>query len=272
MSIKLEEALKYMGVELGEDATIETFKTAFAERFTKTEDVPNKEDIMGENTRRTAKLLRETAKENGIELTEDESKLPVAELARLIPSKVSEMSAVKIQELEKAGKKPSEAMEALQVKFDALTGKLTDVTTMKDDLATRLTSKEKEFGEFTKGYELKSSKDGMFKNLGGMFSDTADDMKRQGFFAIQDGKYKLFLDENGKFDISDKDDKRIANPDKHGEFLTPEQVYVRDMKAMEVYKEVDTNRQQPPTPPKPPIISKEGVRTNGAPPAIREMR
>ncbi len=265
MPVELKDLLSYIGVELAEDADLDTFKKAFAERFTKTSDVPNIEDLKGESTRRTAKLLRETAKENGIELTDDESKLPVAELARLIPSKVAELSAVKIQELEKAGKKPSEAMEALQVKFDALTGKLTDVTTMKDDLATRLTSKEKEFGEFTKGYELKSSKDGMFKNLGGMFSDTADDMKRQGFFAIQDGKYNMFLDENGKFDISDKEGKRIANPDKHGEFLTPEQVYVRDMKAMEVYKEIDTKRQQPPAPTPQPVISKEGIRGNGRP-------
>ncbi len=105
----------------------------------------------------------------------------------------------------------------------------------------------------------------MFKNLGGMFSDTADDMKRQGFFAIQKGKYKMFLDENGKFDISDMEGKRIANPDKMGEFFTPEQVYVRDMKEMKVFKEVDSNRQQPPAPTPQPIISKEGVRGNGRP-------
>jgi len=269
MSIELKEALEYMGIELKDDATIKEFKESFASVFTKTVDVPDKQAIIGEQTRKFGTELKRTAKENGLELSEDESKLPVAELSRLVASKITEANAVTIKELEAAKGKPNEALESLKEKYSTLESKLSDVTELKDGLATKLTDKEKEFTTFTKGYELTSAKNGMFNTLKGEFSGTADEMKREGFYAIMNGNYKMKLDENDKFAITDNDGKLIPNPDKHGEFLQPIDVYRRDMKEKGVYKEVDTTkRNTPPTTTTPPVVNQSGVRV-GRPRAVR---
>lgn len=260
--IKLEDVLKYTGIELGEDATPETFKSAFDGVFVKKENALNDEEIksaiMGESTRKYATEIKRTFKESGLELSEDEAKLPVNELLRLIPAKKDEVYTSKITELESKIGKPSEALEALQGKYTQLESKFGDVDKMREELAGKLTEKDKEFETFKTGFKLNEAKKDIWNKVTSSFSDTASDLEKRGFVAAINDTYTIDLD--GDAPVILKDGHRIADPNKHGEFLNPVDVIKHEAEKAKILKVVDTSKTKPQSTP-PPVVNGSGVNT-----------
>jgi len=261
--MELKDILKYQGIDLKDDATIEDYKSAFDGTFVRLDQAAEHPEVkkanLGEATRRYATELKRTAKEHGIELTKEDTDLPVDELARLVAAKIQESSTSIIEELKAKSGKPSEALEKLTSDYDKLKAKLEDEARVKGELAEKLTETEKKFGEFEKNYKLNDNKKNLMSNL--KFSDTANDLVKDGFLSRMEREYKTDLDENGEFFITDTEGKRISDPSKHGSFLSPQDVYSIKMKEFKIAKEVDTSKvNQPPTPTIAPPTNNDGVR------------
>jgi len=245
--IKLEDVLKYTGIELGEDATEETFKTSFDAVFVKKDNAASDEGIkaaiMGESTRKYATEIKRTFKESGIELSEEEGKLPVNELLRLLPTKKDEIYTSKIEELESKAGKPTEAFDALQTKYSQLQTKFADVDGLREGLATKLTEKDKEFDTFQKTFKLTEATKDIWGKVTSNFSDTASDLEKRGFMASMNDTYTIELD--GDKPVILKEGHRITDPNKHGEFLNPVDVIKQEAEAAKIWKVTDTTKVKP---------------------------
>lgn len=268
--VKLEDVLKYTGIELGEDATQETFKAAFDGVFVKKENAVNDEEIqkavIGKSTREYATEIKRTIKESGLELTEDEAKLPVSDLLRLIPAKKDEVYTSKIQELEKKAGKPSEALEALQSKYNQLESKLTDVDNLKNDLASKLTEKDKEFETFQKTFKLNEATKDIWGKVNSGISKQAKELEKVGFVAKMNETYKIDLD--GDTPVILKDGHRIPDPTKHGEFLNPVDVIKKEAEELGLWAVTDPNKVKPVSTPQ-PVVNNSGVNTGSGRRVIR---
>jgi len=260
--VKLEDLLKYTGIELGEEATLDTFKAAFDGVFVKKDNAVNDEEIqkavMGKSTREYAKEIKRTFKESGLELSEEEAKLPVNELLRLLPTKKDEVYTSKITELESKAGKPSEALEALQAKYTQLESKFTDTDSLLKTTASNLTDKEKEFDTFTAGFKLTEAKKDIWNKVTSSFSDTASDLEKRGFVASMNDTYSIEMDGDNPFIT--KDGKRVEDPNKHGEFLNPVDVIKSEAEAAKILKVVDTTKTKPTSTPQ-PVVNTSGVQT-----------
>lgn len=265
--MELKDILSYQGITLKEDATVEDYKTAFDAVFVRLDQAAEHPDVkkanVGEATRKYATELKRTAKEYGIELDKEDTDKPVDELARLVMAKSQEASTTIIEDLKAKAGKPSEALEKLTSDFETLKGKLADESRVKGELAEKLTLKEKEFGTFEKNYKLNDSKKTLMSKL--VFSDTANDLVKDGFIARMEKDYKTDLDENGSFFITNAEGARISDPSKHGSYLSPEAVYAAKMEEFNIAKVVDTSKVNAPTPaPTPaPVVNTSGVRIPG---------
>lgn len=262
--MELKDILKYQGIELGEDATVEDYKKAFDETFVRLDQAADHPDVkkanVGEATRKYATELKRTAKEHGVELSKEDTDLPVDELARLVAAKIQESNTTIIEELKAKSGKPSEALEKLTSDYEKLKLKLADEERVKTEIAEKLTLKEKEFTTFEKNYKLNDAKKNLMKEAESFLSVTADPLRKKGFFSTINEKYKMDLDENGEFLITNEKGERIADPSKHGAWLPPIEVLKQDAKELGVLKEVDTSKvNQPPTP-TPQPMNLDGVR------------
>lgn len=268
--MELKDILSYQGIELKDDATIDDYKAAFDGVFVRLDQAANHPDVkkanMGEFTRKSATEWKRTAKEHGIDLEKEETDLPVDELSRLVASKIQEKNTTIIEALEAKSGKPSEALEKLTTDFETLKGKLADESRVKGELADKLTAKEKEFGTFEKNYKLTDNKNTLMSKL--VFSDTANDLVKDGFVARMEKEYKTDLDENGAFFITDVEGKRISDPSKHGDYLSPEAVYASKMEEYKIAKVVDTSKVNPPAPAVAPVVNGSGVRIPGERPVM----
>jgi hypothetical protein len=242
--IELADVLKYQGITLGEKATIEDYKKIFDNDFVKIDQAADHPDVKkanaGEFTRKFATELKRTAKENNIDLSEDDTKKDVAELSRLVTAKLNEQWSSKYDELTAQQKKPNEAMTELQSRFDKLNLSLEDERKMKDDLAAKLTGKEKEFDEYKVSLEKSTAVGALHKSL--KFSEVAKPLEIEGYHAHMNKNYKLEFDDKKTLQIYDTEGHRIADPSKHGAYLEPKAVY--DMKAEEfnLTQKVDPNK------------------------------
>ena len=253
MGIELKEILSYQGIELSEEATVEDYKKSFDMVFVKKDNAADDKDvkaaIMGEATRTYATEIKRTAKEAGIALSEEEAKLPVAELLRLIPAKKDESYTAKITELESKVGKPSEALEALQGKYTQLESKYSDIEAMKSDLANKLTEKDKEFDTFQKTFKLNEANKDIWGKVNSGLSKQSSELERVGFVAKMNENYKIELD--GDSPVILKDGHRIPDPNKHGEFLAPVDVLKSEAEAMNLWTVTDPNKVKPTSTPKP---------------------
>lgn len=266
MAIELKDVLGYTGIELGEEATPETFKKTFDEVFVRKDQAIELDDIktpiIGETTRKFATELKRAAKESGLELSEDETKLPVNDLARVLLAKKDEVYTSKIQELETSSKKPTEAFEALQSKYSQLESKFNDIDAMKNDLATKLTEKDKEFEQFQHNFKLTEATKDIWGKVNSNLSDTASELEKRGFVSAMNDSYKIQLDGESPV-ITTKEGSRIPNPNKHGEFLSPTEVLLQEAEKLKIRKVTDTTKVKPhQQPQQQPTNNPEGVRTS----------
>ena len=242
--MELNDILKYQGIELAEDATIEDYKKTFDAQFLKKENALQDEEIrkalIGETTSKHAKELVRTAKENDIELTPEEKSLPVGDLSRLITAKQSEKYNSKIEELSAKGKKPSEELTALQQKFESLNSRYSEELSAKEELQGLLEKKENEFVGFKKDFKLNQAKSQIFGNL--TYSDNANDIMKKGFMATVNEKYNIDLGEDDNPIITTKEGNRIKDPNKHGSFLSPVDVLSNELAEAGLAKKVDSEK------------------------------
>jgi uncharacterized protein (DUF1778 family) len=243
--MELSEILKYQGIELGEDATVDDYKKAFDEKYIIKENALKDESIrthfMGEATSNHAKELLRTAKENGIELSPEEKKLPIADLSRLVFAKNSEQWDSKVKELQSA-KKPSEEINAIKEKYETLNSRLSEEVNAKKELQELLEKKESEFVTFKKDYE---KNDILGKTWGGFetkLSDTADTLRKEGFKAHINNKYQIEFDEENKVLYPTVDGQRVKDETKHGNFLNLSQVLEKEAKEFNILKQADSGK------------------------------
>jgi hypothetical protein len=264
--MELKDILSYQGIELKEDATIDDYKAAFDGVFVRLDQAAEHPDVkkanVGEATRKYATELKRTAKEHGIELTKEETEMPVDELARLVTSKVQESNSSIIEELKSKAGKPSEALEKITSDYEKLQAKFKDEERVKAELAEKLTNKEKEFTTFEKNYKLNDNKKSLLGKL--PFSETANELVKDGFISRMEKEYKTDLDEQGNFYITNSEGERISDPSKHGSYLSPEAVYKMKMEEFKIAKVTDGSKVNPTTPPQstPPPTNTDGVRTS----------
>lgn len=264
--MELKDILSYQGIELKEDATIDDYKAAFDGVFVRLDQAAEHPDVkkanVGEATRKYATELKRTAKEHGIELSKEETEMPVDELARLVTSKVQESNSSIIEELKSKAGKPSEALEKITSDYEKLQAKLADEERVKAELAEKLTNKEKEFTTFEKNYKLNDNKKSLMSEAESFLSSNADPLRKKGYFSTVNEKYKMDLDENGEFLITNEKGERIPDPSKHGAWLAPIEVLKNEAKELGIYKEIDSSKLNPTTPPQstPPPTNTDGVR------------
>lgn len=264
MAVEKDNILAYIGIELDDKATEDTFKESFDKTFIRrdraVEDETIKATISGESTRYFAKELKRAAKESGIELSEDETKLPVGDLARLLTAKKDEHYTGKIAELEKKNGKPSEAIKEWEDKYNQLNTKFSDVDKMRAELAEKYTAKEAEFTQFTQNFKKDQAVTEIWSKANEFLSDTATQLERKGFITSINENYKIELD--GDKPVILKDGHRIPDPKKAGEFLDPLTAIRMEAEKNKILKVADPKRaeQKPYTPPQQPSSNPDGVR------------
>jgi len=241
--MELNDLLKYQGIELAEDATIEDYKAAFDAKYLTKDNALQDESIRnhwaGETTSKFAKELTTTANVNDIELTPEEKKLPVGDLSRLIVAKKQEAFDSKLTELD-TKRKPSEEFNTLKEKYESLNTRYTEELTAKKELQGMLEKKENEFVTFQKDFKLNQSKDAIFGSL--KYSDNASDLLKKGFLATVNEKYAISLGEDESPIITDKEGNRIKDPNKHGSFLSPTDVLSNELNEAGLGKVVETEK------------------------------
>ena len=263
MAIEPEKVFKYLGIELNEEATEETFKETFDKTFVRRDRAIEDESITaaitGKNTQYFAKELKRAAKESGIELSEEETKLPVADLARLLTAKKDEAYTGKIAELEKKAGKPSEALKEWEDKYNQLNNKFADVDKMRVELAEKYAAKEAEFTQFTQGFKKEQTVKEIWSKANEFLSDTATPLERKGFISYVNENYNIDLD--GDNPVILKDGHRIPDPNKAGEFLDPLPVIRMEAEKNKILKVSDPKKAEPvvATPPQ-TVSNPNGVR------------
>ena len=108
-------------------------------------------------------------------------------------------------------------------KYSKLEKSFTDTKGLLEKTASDLEAEKKGRSEFEKGITIKSTHNDAWGKL--KFAKDVDDIKRKGFEAIINEKYKLDTDETGKVVALTKDGKRIPNPNKNGQFMEVEELY-----------------------------------------------
>lgn len=262
MAVEAKEVLDYLGIDLSEDATLDTFKTTFNTAFIKKDLAVQDEEvqraIIGEQTRKFATELKRTAKESGIELGEEETKLPVGDLARLLVSKKDEQYTSKIAEIEKKSLKPSEQVKEWEEKYNSLNTKFSDVDKMREDLAAKLEAKENEFVTFQKDFKLNETRKDIWSKANSFISDKASDLERTGFQSYINQNYTIELD--GDTPVILKEGHRIPDPNKAGEFLDPLTAIKMEAANNKILKVTDPEKVKPTQAPQ-PNFTPEGVRS-----------
>ena len=262
--MEIKDVSEYLGIELGEDATIDTFKEKFSSSFIRkdraADDEEVKKAIFGEQTRKYATEIKRVAKESGIELSEDESKLPVNDLLRLIPTKKDETYTAQIEKLKEGAKKPSEQVQEWETKYNQLQTKFNDVDSLRADLASKYEAKEQEFVTFKRDFKKNEVVKDIWSKANTFISDTASDLERTGFQSYINSNYTIDLEDDKAVIL--KDGHRIPDPNKAGEFLDPISAIRMEAQDKKILKVTDTTKVTPPSNPKPNFTT-EGTRTTG---------
>lgn len=221
----IDKILKYTGIEIPEGKTIEDFsiddfKKAFDSRYITKENAVRDEEIKskitGEVLGATQTKLKRTFKEYGIEVEGDN----IIDLSADFAKKQNETYQKQLEELK--GKGGKEIEEKYKEKLQAKEGEISNLQKMLEVKDSELNNKLNEFKSTQKKSQLEAYRSELFGKL--KFSENVNEYTKKGFYSDFSEKYKLDIDEDGNRLITNSKGERIANPDKHGEFMTPEQV------------------------------------------------
>lgn len=220
--MELKEVTDYLGIEV---ETLDEFKEKFnSQYFTESQVFADKKKLalftgktLGSVTENAIKI----AKGFGVELKKEDIK--DKNIEDVINMSFEGMTGIHNEMLDKlkldAGKKGDDKYNALKEDFDKATLKITDLETLNNSTATKLTEAEKNhvnaIVDFKKGFFKKD----IFNNL--PYSPDVDPLKKTGFITTMNEKYKFDFDEKGEPFITNMEGNRIENPKQHGTFKSP---------------------------------------------------
>jgi len=263
--MEIKDIAGYLGIELGEDDNLDTFKNKFSSSFIRKDRAAEDEDVakavMGKQTREYATEIKRVAKESGIELSEEESKLPVADLLRVIPTKKDEFYTSQIEKLKEGSKKPSEQVQEWEQKFNQLNTKYEDTVNLLNNTKSTLQEKEQEFVTFQKNFKKNEVVKDVWSKANSFISETASDLERTGFQSYINQNYTIDLEDDKPVIL--KDGHRIPDPNKAGEFLDPVTAIRMEAEKNKILKVTDASKVTPPRQEAPKNFTPEGTRTTG---------
>lgn len=247
MAIETKDIAEYLGVELGEEDNLDTFKSKFDTSFIRKDRAAEDEDVlkavMGKQTREYATEIKRVAKESGIELSEEESKLPVNDLLRLIPTKKDETYTSQINKLKEGAKKPSEQVQEWETKYSQLNTKYEDTVNLLNTTKGALQEQEQKFVTFQNDFKKNEAVKDVWSKASSFISDTASELERTGF--------QSYINQNYTIDIEDdkpvilKDGHRIPDTNKAGEFLDPVSAIRMEAEKHKILKVTDPSKITP---------------------------
>lgn len=262
--MEIKDIAGYLGIELSEEDNLDTFKNKFSSSFIRKDRAAEDEDVakavMGKQTREYATEIKRVAKESGIELTEEESKLPVADLLRVIPTKKDEFYTSQIEKLKEGSKKPSEQVQEWEQKYNQLSTKYEDTVNLLNNTKSTLEQKEQEFVTFQRDFKKNEVIKDVWSKANQFISETASDLERTGFQSYINQNYTIDLEDDKPVIL--KDGHRIPDPNKAGEFLDPVTAIRMEAERNKILKVTDPSKVTPtPQAPKPQNFNTEGTRT-----------
>lgn len=262
--MEIKDLTEYLGIELGEDATIDTFKESFSSQFVRKDRAADDEEIQkaifGKQTREFATEVKRAAKESGIELSEEEAKLPVKDLVRLLPTKKDEFYTGQIEKLKEGAKKPSEAVQEWEQKYNQLNNKYEDTVSLLNNTKSTLEQKEQEFVTFQKNFKKNEVVKDVWSKANSFISDTASELEKTGFVSYINSNYTIDLEDDKPIIL--KDGHRIPDPNKAGEFLDPITAIKMEAEKNKILKVSNPDKVKPQSTPA-PTFNQEGTRTTG---------
>ena len=228
-----KEILDYIGVEADD---INDFKGKFDSGFLTRENAANDDDIRSKMTGRvTGSItthLKRTAKDSfGIEVSKDEIEgKKVEDIIDLVTGKVKETYDNQISELnEKVSKSPKveEVAKEWEDKYNKVVAEKSNFESLLNQTKKEFETKETEWLTNQKQSTIGAQKDNLLSSLA--FSKQVDELKKIGFDTYMNKTYALDLSDSGSLQIK-KDGNLIPNPSKHGEFMSPKDVFEMEAK------------------------------------------
>lgn len=226
--MELKDIFDYVGVDA---ENIEDFKKAFDGKFITRENALSDSEIKSKITGAMAggitTYLRRDAKEKfGLEVSKDEIEgKKIEDILDMVTTAAKsgyDNQISKLNEQIKSSPKVDEVVKDWEAKYEKVLGEKTNYETLLNDT-------KKEFEDFRVNVEtekktgsINSKVDSMVNGL--KWSEHTNDFTKSGFLASMQKDYTLDLNENGELQIK-KDGNLIPNPTKHGEFLSPMDVY-----------------------------------------------
>lgn len=227
--LTIEQMFDYIGVKAD---NIDDFKNQFDGKFLTRDNAVNDSEIKSKVTGAMAggitTHIKRSAKENfGLEISKDEIEgKKVEEIFDLIAATTKNEYETKINDLSgqlKSSPKVDEINAEWETKYNKLKGEFTDTRDLLETTKSEFEAKQTEWLTNQKQTAIKSKMDGMLAQLD--FSDQVNDMTRTGFLTHMATNYQIDLNDGGEMQIKDAEGKMIPNAGKHGEFMTPADVY-----------------------------------------------
>lgn len=220
---ELQETVKFVKDYTGLDpANADEFKRGFSEKFFTEKDITSNKKLTGIATGfLSGKLTTKLKRDYKLEATDIEGKT-IEEILDIVARKTE----TEKEELKKQVSDPGEGLKELQAQFEKVKGQLDQEKQAKADLKKALEEKDKEYT--TK--ELNRKKNEAFEDILGKVRKGEEGKRKplialseeQEFFYKNKLKDTFELDfEDGKVILTDKEGKKIPNPNKAGEFLEP---------------------------------------------------
>lgn len=237
--MELKDIFDYVGVEA---ENVDDFKKAFDAKFLTRENAMSDPDIKSKITGAMAggitTHLRRTAKDNfGFEVSKDEIEgKKIEDIVDMIVTTAKTGYETKINDLSEQVKttpKAEEISKEWEEKYNKVLGE-------KSNFESLLTETKTAFDEFKTNVETEK-KTGAINHkvesmLGGLeWSEQTNDFTKTGFLAEMGKSYSLDLNEKGDLQIK-KDGNLIPNPAKHGDFLSPSDVYKQEAEKNKLLK------------------------------------
>jgi len=237
--MELKDIFDYVGVEA---ENVDDFKKAFDAKFLTRENAMSDPDIKSKITGAMAggvtTHLRRAAKETfGFEVSKDEIEgKKIEEIFDMIATTAKAEYEGKINDLSeqvKTAPKVDEAVAEWKGKYEQVLGEKANFENLLGETKTA-------FEEFKTNVETEK-KSGAINSkveslIGGLdWSDQTNDFTKTGFLTEMGKNYSLDLNEKGDLQIK-KDGNLIPNPAKHGDFLSPSDVYKQEAEKNKLLK------------------------------------
>ena len=238
--MELKDALNYLGLDAEKVADIEQFKTEFKAKFVHTNEIEQREDLVNPIIGKKIGAL-ETAyiremKDAGIEFTAEEK--AGKRLSDLMTMGREKLQA-RMTELEKASKSAGGSEEADKLRDELKTVK---ARLVEESEARKAALGEVEKIKTTYASEAQQAKlQATVATVYGQipFKAAMTEAERLGLQALVNSKYKFIFAEDSSLQITDISGKRIDNPNKAGDFLTPADVLKMEAERQNLLQKAD---------------------------------